>query len=93
MGYDADGNRTSAAYPNGTTTGYTYDTRSRLTSLTTVAGTTAVQSFAYMLDPAGRRTRETDGDGTVRAYGYDGIDRLVSETVTRSRPLKGSAAL
>ena len=84
MGYDADGNRTSAAYPNGTSTGYTYDALSRLTSMTTVAGSTAVQSFAYLLDPAGRRTRETDGDGTVRAYGYDGIDRLVSETVTGS---------
>jgi RHS repeat-associated protein len=84
IAYDADGNRTQLQYPNTTTTRYAYDANNRVTSLTTVQGTSSppILSYAYTLDLAGRRTQLTEGDGTVRAYGYDGIDRLTTETVT-----------
>jgi RHS repeat-associated protein len=85
--FDAAGNRTAIAYPNTTKTTYAYDTRNRLTNLTTQQVTSGlpgvpVQSQAYTLDAAGRRTAIAEGDGTGRSYGYDSIDRLTGETVT-----------
>jgi RHS repeat-associated protein len=80
--HDPGGRRQQIAYPNGTTTAYGYDSRNRLTSLTTVAGTQTVQGYTYKVDNAGRRMSITEADGTVRQYGYDDIDRLTSESVT-----------
>ena len=80
-GYDLNGNRTSLAQPNGTITSYAYDTLNRLTNLTTVHGSTSLQSYALTLGLAGNRTQIVEGD-TVRAYGYDELYRLTSDTVT-----------
>jgi RHS repeat-associated protein len=87
LSYDADGDRTQIAYPNTTNTTYAYDSRNRLTNLTTVqtpAGSSPVttQSYAYTLDLAGKRTGVAEADGTERSYGYDAIDRLTSETAS-----------
>jgi RHS repeat-associated protein len=75
-----------ASAPQARGWGHPYDVQNRLTNLTTTqtAGSspTTVQSYAYVLDEAGRRTQLAEADGTVRAYGYDGIDRLTTEAVT-----------
>ena len=90
VAYDAAGNRTQLAYPNTTSTAYSYDVNNRLTNLATVQSVgesgapVTVQSFAYTLDAEGKRTQLVENTGTVRQYGYDGIDRLTSETVTGS---------
>jgi RHS repeat-associated protein len=81
-GYDLNGNRISLEQPNGTLTSYTYDELNRLTNLTTLNGSTPVQSYALTLGPAGNRTQIVENDGTVRAYGYDELYRLTSDTVT-----------
>jgi RHS repeat-associated protein len=65
--YDANGNLTSQADVNGTTT-YTWDARNRLIS---ISGPSVSASFEY--DALGRRTSKTI-NGTTTEYQYDGND-------------------
>jgi RHS repeat-associated protein len=84
QGYDQNGNRTSLVHPNGVASTFTYDSKNRLTSLSTATGVgEIVQSYVYDLSPAGNRDVILEQDGTQRDYGYDALDRLVAETVTR----------
>jgi RHS repeat-associated protein len=85
-GYDANGNRASLAYPNGTTTSYSYNTLNRLTNLATThpASGRTIQSYAFTLGAAGNRTKITEQDGMVRDYTYDALYRLTNEKVTVS---------
>jgi RHS repeat-associated protein len=82
LGYDANGNRASLAYPNGVTTRYGYDTRNRLTQLTSSrADGQVVQGYTFTLSGAGQRMRVDEVDGTTHTYTYDSLRRLTSETV------------
>ncbi|HET7293056.1 MAG TPA: Calx-beta domain-containing protein, partial [Vicinamibacteria bacterium] len=76
FGHDANGNRSSLAFPNGTTTAYSYDALNRLTNLTTTGPLGTVQGYAFTLGPSGNRTRIDEADGSVREYGYDALYRL-----------------
>lgn len=81
-GHDANGNRETLAYPNRTSTRYTYDALNRLKTLTTTGPLGTVQSYAFTLGPAGNRERIDEHDGTSRQYTYDSFLRLTGEKVT-----------
>jgi RHS repeat-associated protein len=83
LGYDAVGNRTSLAHPNGVTMAYGYNTLNRLTNLTTQNGATTIQSHAFTLGPSGNRTQIVEADKT-KTYTYDDLYRLTGETLTGS---------
>ena len=74
--YDALGRRTSAAYPNGVTTGYGYDAASQLLSLANDLGETALSSYGYSFDAVGNRVSMTDLSGG-HSYSYDSLYRLI----------------
>ena len=77
------GNRTSLAFPNGVTSTSSYDTRNRLTSLSTATSVgDVVQAYQYTLGLSGHRTRVDEHDGTSSQYGYDALYRLTQERVT-----------
>jgi RHS repeat-associated protein len=83
LAYDSRGNPVTQSHPNGVTTSYAWDVRSRLTGLTTRDGaSTVLQSHAYTLGPAGNRERIDEGDGTIHQYTYDAVYRLTGETVS-----------
>jgi len=78
--YDADGNRTKIARPNGIDTANSYDAAGRLKSVVHTDTTTAVRDeFTYTLDAAGNRTAVggTRGDET---YMLDKLNRI--KTIT-----------
>ncbi len=74
FGYDADGNLTARGGPGGTTT-YTYDSRGRLTGVTTPTDT-----WAYGYDALGNRTSATH-NGQTTQYLVDpaGMGNVVGE--------------
>ncbi len=81
--HDAAGNRQSLIYPNGTQTGYAYDSRNQLLSLETRRSTgELLQSHTYTLDPSGKRLSVEEHDGTIRTYQYDLLSRLTRERIT-----------
>ena len=91
-GYDAAGNRTSVAYPNGNLTGYTYDALNRLLGLTTRdAANAVISSYGYTLDAAGHRSQVIEASGATTTYGYDDLYRLTGETLT-GHPVLGTVA-
>jgi RHS repeat-associated protein len=80
--FDAAGNLTGTAYPNGVTNTYTYTKRNLLTGLAAARGATRVAGYTYTLDPTGRRLSVADLNGRAATYTYDAIYRMTGETVT-----------
>jgi RHS repeat-associated protein len=71
--YDADGNRTRLAFPDGNFFAYSYDRLDRMTAITENGGL-QIASLAY--DNQGRRLSLNGSVATT--YGYDGANRLAS---------------
>src|SRR6185436_4703307 len=82
FGYDAQGNATTATYPNGVAASYAYDALNRLTALDYTQDGTTVRSFAYTLGPRGQRLRLQESTGRQVDYAYDALGRLIEEQVT-----------
>jgi len=85
--YDPADNLLSISYPNGGSVRYSYDDAGRITQVTnffagsTMATSTPISSFMYVLDNVGNRTRITDGSGKVTALSYDPLYRVTRTTV------------
>src|SRR6185437_3690907 len=87
--YDAVGNLAGYAYPNGVSTGYSYDPLNRLKQMQSLcaSGTgcgapgTQLSSYTYTLGPTGNRLSVAELSGRSVTYGYDDLYRLTSETV------------
>ena len=71
--YDAAGNRTFMAYPDGYSLHYQYDDADRLPRIADGDDNTLV---AYEHAAGGRRTKKTLGNDTYTLYQYDDLDRL-----------------
>ena len=76
--YDANGNRTSLTYANGTTTTYVYNEANLVTSVLNKKGTTTLSSHSYMYYLDGNIASET-ANSVETAYEYDGLGRLTKE--------------
>jgi RHS repeat-associated protein len=73
--YDADGDRTQIAHPDGNYFVYGYDGLDRLTQITENGATTVIAGLVY--DNEGRRYTLTRGARvTTTTYGYDPVSRL-----------------
>jgi len=81
-GYDANGNRSSLAYPNGTSTAYTYNDANLVTNLVNKQNGAVISSYAYTYYTDGNQATKTENTGRVTAYAYDGLGRLTNETET-----------
>jgi RHS repeat-associated protein len=73
--YD-DGFLTKYSHPNGMTTNYAYDDKSRLTKIEHKDGSTVKLGFTYTLDDNGNVTDVTYDGGETWEYFYDGRNRL-----------------
>ena len=84
-GYDADGNRTSISYPDGTRISDSYDDRGLLQTSTDITG--AVTSYHYNPDTTLHDAVQVRGEVTLASvsYTYDGLGRLA--TLTRGNGL------
>jgi RHS repeat-associated protein len=87
IAYTVAGQRESATYPNGITTRYDYDSRLRLSRLTTAHADrpdTPLQDYAYRFDGVsnilniddGRDVPATSPANGTQAFGYDDLYRL-----------------
>jgi RHS repeat-associated protein len=74
--YDAASNVSTATYPNGLQSTFTYDQEARLTALSAPTA-----SYSYQLGPTGLRTQATESTGRTLNWTYDGIYRLTNEKV------------
>ena len=77
--YDANGNRTSLTYANGTSTTYAYNKANLVTSIINKQGATTLSSHSYTYYLDGNIASENE-NGTTKTYEYDGIGRLTKET-------------
>ena len=75
--YDNASRRTELRFPNGVTSSYGYDELSRLVSVDTRHGATAVSELSYEYDRGGNRTLKRIS-GLGERYGYDRGGRLES---------------
>ena len=75
--YDNASRRTELRFPNGVTSSYGYDELSRLVSVDTRHGATAVSELFYEYDRGGNRTLKRIS-GLGERYGYDRGGRLAS---------------
>jgi large repetitive protein len=84
--YDKAGNHSRTTFANQSVETRGYDSRNRLTSVTTknVVGT-VFSGFTYQLDAAGNRTQMAEYNGRVVNYQYDALNRLTQEKVTDAR--------
>jgi RHS repeat-associated protein len=73
--YNADGNRASMNYPNGSIASYGYSARNQLTSVTSGPVTAN-----YQYDLHGNRLGQSLSNGTNTAYVYDDMNRIVGVT-------------
>jgi RHS repeat-associated protein len=80
--YDAVGNLTSVALPNGVTVTPGYDTMYRVKSLAATSAPAAAYSYTY--GPVGNRLSAQDGNGSA-AYTYSSIYRLTEESIARGQ--------
>jgi RHS repeat-associated protein len=78
--YDAVGNRSTMADPDGGINNYVYDSNNRLISLTNHASLTS--TFIY--DDGGRLKRQNNANGTYATYSYDAAGRVDSILHRRS---------
>ena len=79
--YDAAGNLSGVALPNGVAALYTYDALNRLKTLTADRLGTLLSSYTYTLNTAGHRTSVREINNRRHDYTYDALDRLTSETI------------
>ncbi|MDM9580198.1 putative Ig domain-containing protein [Nostoc sp. GT001] len=81
--YDAVGNLIQTKLANGSVESRQYDTRDRLTQVTTknVTGTT-FSEFKYTLDAVGNRKKVEEYSGRSVDYTYDSLYRLTEEKIT-----------
>ena len=79
--YDAAGNRTSAAHPDGGTTTSTYDALNRLTETVDPLSHHWLRDY----DDAGNLVYTKDPLNQERTYTYDGENRVTSETDERGK--------
>ena len=78
--YDANGRLRTRTLPNGITSTWTYDARSRVDTIVHARADHSVfASLDYDRNPSGEPFRITREDGTFVMYGYDGALRLTSE--------------
>ncbi|GAA3627390.1 RHS repeat-associated core domain-containing protein [Microlunatus ginsengisoli] len=79
-GYDADRNRTSVSYPDGTRTTAVYGANGLLQSSTDATGATT--SYLYNPDSSLKSATQARGSTTLASVGYtyDGLDRIHSIT-------------
>lgn len=75
--YDAASNRTGFTDPEGGSTGYTYDTLNRLTSLAPPSAFGS-GSFGFSYDALSRRTQMTRPNSVTTNYAYDNLSHLTS---------------
>jgi RHS repeat-associated protein len=85
FGVNANGQRTSTAYPDGAGMAVTLDDAGRPTEVKTSHGPTVIADFSYSYTSAGADTElvqsRTDGvTGRVTTYGYDARDELTRAT-------------
>lgn len=81
--YDKVGNLVGTKFANGSVESRQYDTRNRLTQVTTknVVGT-VFSGFTYTLDAVGNRTKVVEHSGRSVDYTYDWLNRLTEEKIT-----------
>jgi large repetitive protein len=83
--YDAVGNLTQAKMADGSTETRNYDSRDRLTQITTKNSVGYTFSgFTYTLDAVGNRLKVVENNGRSVDYQYDVLDRLTQEQITDS---------
>jgi len=75
--YDAASNRSGFTDPEGGTTGYTYDTLNRLTTLAPPSAFGS-GSFGFGYDALSRRTQMTRPNNVATNYTYDNLSHLLS---------------
>ena len=80
--YDANGNRSSLMYENGTTTSYSYNRSNWVTNVTNKKGNAILSSFEYTYYADGNQHNKTDNTYKVTTYVYDCTGRLKSESET-----------
>ncbi|MCV3217127.1 polymorphic toxin-type HINT domain-containing protein [Plectonema radiosum NIES-515] len=81
--YDKLGNLTQTKFANGSVESRQYDTRDRLTQVTTKNFTgTIFSDFKYTLDAVGNRKRVEEYSGRTVDYTYDSLYRLTEEKIT-----------
>jgi RHS repeat-associated protein len=85
--YDTASNIVTLTYPNGLESNFKYDTRNRVSSLST-----AVSAYRYQLGPTGVLTGVTEQTGRTVNWTYDGIYRLVGESIATD-PLGGDGSI
>ena len=73
--YDADGNRASLIYPDGTVIAYNYTGRNQVAGIA-ADGPPPLATYSY--DLAGRRLSKALENGTSATYNYDNANRLLS---------------
>jgi RHS repeat-associated protein len=73
--YNADGQRASLTYPDGTVVSYTYTARDQMQTIS-VNGAPPLTTYQY--DLAGNRTGKTLENNTSAAYVYDNANRLLT---------------
>ena len=84
-GYDADRNRTSVGYPDGSSVSYDYADNGQLQTMTDITG--AVTTYAYNDDGTMKSATQVRGSATLASvsYGYDALRRV--KTITRGNGL------
>ncbi|MCC5668257.1 hypothetical protein LC653_31455 [Nostoc sp. CHAB 5784] len=81
--YDAVSNLIQTKLANGSVESRQYDTRDRLTQVTTKNVTLTIFSdFKYTLDAVGNRKKVEEYSGRSVDYTYDSLYRLMSEKIT-----------
>jgi RHS repeat-associated protein len=85
LGYDNANRRTSLSYPNGTSTSYTYDVASRLTTINHIGPSGIIEALTYQYDPAGNRTSLTRSNAAasllpnaVASASYDAANEQIA---------------
>ena len=81
-GYDAAGNSTTVAYPNGVVATNTYDTVNRMLGRTFQSGTSPILGYDYTLGPTGNVSAVVEQSGRSVQYTYDALYRLTGEAIT-----------
>ncbi|MDE2420394.1 MAG: tandem-95 repeat protein [Gammaproteobacteria bacterium] len=83
--YDANGNKTSEALPNGIITSYNYNARNRLVSIAYSTSNGMFDNIGYGLDAVGNRLAMIEigtGINKQTVWQYDNLNRLVQEEMT-----------
>jgi RHS repeat-associated protein len=80
-GYDAVGNLTTTAYPNGVQAVATPDNMNRLTNLA-INGGSPLASYSYTYGAVGNKLTAAESSGRSTVFNYDSVYRLLQETIS-----------